>query len=112
MQVHRCFPLHAAADTPDMQAKHMAEQELHARKSIDFTVIRPGRLTDEPASGIDLGITQVTATSRDAVAKVLLAIAEHHGDFGGLTLDLMDGSDELQTAVDRAAKDRPDAWTG
>ncbi len=45
-----------------MQAKYEAEVELHKRKQIQFTVIRPGGLTDEPSGGVEMGITQVGKT--------------------------------------------------
>lgn len=46
----------------DMQAKYDAEVELHTRKTLQFTVLRPGGLTLEPANGVELGITQVGKT--------------------------------------------------
>jgi hypothetical protein len=46
----------------DMQAKLDAELELHSRKSIMYTVIRPGGLTDEPAKGCEMGVTQLKKT--------------------------------------------------
>jgi len=45
-----------------MQAKYDAEVELHSRKQLQFTVVRPGGLTDEPAAGADAGFTQLTRT--------------------------------------------------
>lgn len=45
-----------------MQAKLDAELELHARKSLQYTVLRPGGLTEEPAGGCELGKVQVGKT--------------------------------------------------
>jgi hypothetical protein len=46
----------------DMQAKYDSEVELHTRKTLQYTVLRPGGLTLEPAGGVELGITQVGKT--------------------------------------------------
>lgn len=47
---------------PDCEAKYDAEVELHKRKSIKFTVIRPGGLTLEPAKGATVGRTHLKST--------------------------------------------------
>ena len=116
---------------PDMQAKYDAEVELHSRKALQFTVVRPGGLTDEPAGGAKAGITQVGKTrwvcrffiptsmvhcpnidpSRELVAKALLHLAQEP-KAAGLTIDLMDGSDDLVQELDKVVKDQTDAWTG
>jgi hypothetical protein len=49
-------------DSTDMKAKLDAEIELHRRKQLQFTVVRPGGLTDEPAGGAEAGITQIAKT--------------------------------------------------
>lgn len=46
-----------------MQAKLDAELNLHTRSKIDYTVIRPGNLTTEPAGGAVMGRTHMTHTS-------------------------------------------------
>lgn len=93
-----------------MQAKYDSEKALH-NTSLDFTVLRPGLLTHEPAGKVDLGITQMGSVSRELVAEVLLACALEPKT-AGLTLDVMDGNDDVQAAVEKCAKDRVDAWTG
>jgi hypothetical protein len=45
-----------------MKAKYDAEVELHRRKAISYTVIRPGALTTEPAKGVTMGRTAVEKT--------------------------------------------------
>jgi hypothetical protein len=45
-----------------MQAKYDAELELQSRKSLAFTVIRPGGLTEEEAGGAEVGRTQIKKT--------------------------------------------------
>ena len=52
------------ADLQDCQAKYDAEVELHKRKQIAYTVIRPGTLTSEPAAnkGVKMGRTHIGKT--------------------------------------------------
>jgi hypothetical protein len=50
------------ADLADMEAKYDAEVELHRRKQIAFTVIRPGGLTTESAGGVTMGKTALGKT--------------------------------------------------
>lgn len=93
---------------PYMHFKLQADTYLHD-SGLDFTILRPGRLTHEPAGGCQLGITQLEATSRALVAEVLLACAEDDGTIG-LTLDVMDGNKSVKEEVERCAKERIDAW--
>ncbi|KAL1408966.1 hypothetical protein Q8F55_005783 [Vanrija albida] len=90
-------------------AKRDAEVELHRRKDIDYTVVRPVLLTDEPAGGATLGLATGGKVSRELVAKVLLALADRP-ETAGLTLDLADGEDSVEWAVARVVEERPDAW--
>lgn len=53
---------YSGADCVDMKAKLDAEIELHSRKSLQFTVVRPGGLTEEPAAGAQAGVLQVGKT--------------------------------------------------
>lgn len=46
-----------------MQAKLDAELNLHTRSKIEYTVIRPGTLTTEPAGGAVMGRTHLAHTS-------------------------------------------------
>jgi len=93
-----------------MQAKYDSEKALHAM-NLDYTVLRPGLLTHEPAGKVELGITQMGAVSRESVAQVLLACALEPKT-AGLTLDLMDGNESVDDAVRRVVEERVDAWTG
>jgi uncharacterized protein YbjT (DUF2867 family) len=59
---------------PYQQAKHDADEAL-ARSSLDWTIVRPGRLTDEPGSGrVDLAerLGRFGTVPREDVALVLL----------------------------------------
>lgn len=93
-----------------MQAKYDAEKDLHNTK-LDFTVLRPGLLTDEPAAGAEVGVTQMGHTSRELVAQTVWEVLAQPKT-AGLTLDVMDGSGDLAKEVARCAEQRTDAWTG
>lgn len=93
-----------------MQAKYDSEKELH-RTNLAFTVLRPGLLTEEPAGGAEVGVTQMSHTSRELVAKTVWEVLAQPKT-EGLTLDVMDGSGDLKEEVARCAEQRTDAWTG
>ncbi|OCF37442.1 hypothetical protein I317_05257 [Kwoniella heveanensis CBS 569] len=94
-----------------LEAKLKAEIELHTRKQIQYTVLRPGNLTLEPAGGVELGKTHLKATSRELVAKTILAVATERGT-EGLTIDVMDGDGSISEEVAKVVKNKTDAWTG
>ncbi|ORY27757.1 hypothetical protein BCR39DRAFT_565604 [Naematelia encephala] len=97
---------------PDyMKAKYDAELELHSRKALEYTVLRPGWLTLEPAGGVELGKTQIGNTSRELVAQVLLACAQEPGT-AGLTFDVLDGQGTIQDELNKVVQGKIDAWTG
>ncbi|RJL22740.1 NAD(P)H-binding protein [Bailinhaonella thermotolerans] len=85
-----------------LRAKAAAEEDLRSR-DLDWTILRPGRLTDAPGTGRvalappPLGRGEVT---RDDVAAVLLALLDEPAT-SGLTLDLLNGD----TPVSRAVRD-------
>lgn len=109
--------------------KLKADQEL-VKRSFDWTILRPGRLTDEPGQGrVDLGITHAGSVSvcllpypqhtqeayrklqREDVAAVLLALLEEPKS-AGLALDLMSGEHDIQQAVQTAVENRTTAFKG
>ncbi|WRT64876.1 uncharacterized protein IL334_001812 [Kwoniella shivajii] len=96
-----------------MKAKLDAELELHTRKQIQYTVIRPGGLTLEPAGGVQLGKThlQKTSGSRELVAKVVLATATSKGT-DGLSIDVMDGQGTIEDELKKVVENGTDSWTG
>jgi uncharacterized protein YbjT (DUF2867 family) len=59
-----------------LQAKLRAEDEILPRPGLDTTIVRPGRLTDEPGTGrVTLGHgVELTDVPRDDVAAVLAAL--------------------------------------
>ncbi len=83
-----------------LRAKAASERDLRARP-LDWTVLRPGRLTDEPGTGrVRLAPPSVTRgdVSRHDVAAVLLALLDEPGTIG-LTLELVRGDTPVTAAV-------------
>ena len=86
-----------------LRAKKAAEDALLARGDLDLTVLRPGRLTDDPGTGLvrlgraggDVGYGEVT---RDDVAAVLLALLDAPGGAGEV-LELIGGTVPPAAAV-------------
>lgn len=99
-------------------AKLVADEELlrEAAKRSDFAAIslRPGTLTDEPAGKVELGKTVGVSgdISRASVAEVAAALMEKVGETKTGWLDLLDGTEELQGAVDRVVREGVDAAEG
>ncbi|MDD7966255.1 NAD(P)H-binding protein [Actinomycetospora lemnae] len=81
-----------------LRAKKAAEDALRARQDLDLTILRPGRLTDDPGTGLvrlgvvggqpPVGYGEVT---RDDVAAVLLALLRAP-ETTGAVLDLVGGT--------------------
>ena len=83
-----------------LRAKAASERDLRAR-SLDWTVLRPGRLIDEPGTGrVRLAPPPVPRgdVSRDDVAAVLLALLDEPGTIG-LTLELVRGDTPVVDAL-------------
>ncbi|RPA87334.1 NAD(P)-binding protein [Ascobolus immersus RN42] len=74
--------------------------------------LRPGALTDEPGKGkVDLGkAKQGGSVSRENVAKVAVGLLESHIKVqnGGTWLDLLDGEEDVDKAVERVLKEGVD----
>jgi uncharacterized protein YbjT (DUF2867 family) len=84
---------------PYIQAKAEADERL-AASDLDYTIVRPGRLTDTPGTGriragLDIGGGEVT---RDDVAATLLAVLESDNTIGK-TFDLLAGDTPIDEAV-------------
>ncbi len=87
---------------PYLQAKAEADAALE-RSGLDFTIFRPGGLTDDPGTGL----VEVAATlgrrgsiSRDDVAATLLAALEEPRTIGK-TFDLLSGDTPISEALAR-----------
>ncbi|GAB2979902.1 NAD(P)H-binding protein [Amycolatopsis acidiphila] len=84
-----------------LRAKEAAEEDLRNR-DLDWTILRPGRLTDDPATGevhladsVDYG-----EISREDVASVIVAILEEGRTFRR-TLEVVGGNTPIAEAVAR-----------
>ena len=85
---------------PYQQAKHDADEAL-ARSSLDWTIVRPGRLTDEPGAGrVELAprLGRSGEVPREDVAAVLLAVLGADDTVRG-TYELLSGDDSVEDAV-------------
>ncbi len=85
---------------PYLEAKAEADQVL-ARSGLDFTIVRPGRLTDEPgtgrvAAGPDVERGEIP---RDDVAAVLLAALDHGEATIGKAFNLIGGETPIDEAM-------------
>lgn len=82
-----------------VHAKRAAEEALRAT-DLDWTVLRPGRLTNDPGVGrVRLGPSVPRGdVTRDDVAAVLVALLDAPGT-AGQTLDLTEGDDDVLAAV-------------
>jgi uncharacterized protein YbjT (DUF2867 family) len=82
-----------------LRAKRAAEDDLRGR-DLDWTILRPGRLTDEQGTGRVLLGPHVPAgaVSRDDVAAVLLALLDEPRT-AGLTPELVAGDRPVAEAV-------------
>jgi uncharacterized protein YbjT (DUF2867 family) len=81
------------------RAKGKADAQLQA-SGLDYTIVRPGRLTDEPGSGRVTLAERVErgAVSRDDVAAVLAEVLREPGSVGK-TLGLVGGDTPIDEAV-------------
>ncbi|RHW27631.1 SDR family oxidoreductase [Nocardioides immobilis] len=88
-----------------VEAKRDADAALRAT-DLDWTIIRPGRLTDEPATGrVGLGPDVARASvPRADVAAVLAAVLDRPATIGH-QWNLVSGDLGIAEAVDRAAAD-------
>ena len=104
MGVDSVAPDTALADSGDvwnayLRAKRAAEEALRATK-LEWTILRPGRLTDDPGVGKVLLAPSVPsgAVTRDDTAAVLAALLDAPGTVGQ-TLELVEGDDDVLAAV-------------
>jgi uncharacterized protein YbjT (DUF2867 family) len=89
----------SAAMRPYYEAKGRADDALRA-SGLDYTIARPGRLTDDPGTGriragTDIGSGSVT---RDDVAVTLAAVLAAANTIG-VTFDLLEGDTPIEEAI-------------
>lgn len=90
-----------------LRAKAASEADLRAR-DLDWTVLRPGGLTDDPGTGrvrLEPSVPR-GQVPRDDVAAVLLALLDEPSTIG-LTLELAAGDDVVEAAVQAAGRGEP-----
>ncbi|MDT0346052.1 NAD(P)H-binding protein [Streptomyces litchfieldiae] len=83
-----------------LRAKAAADADIRARTGLFWTILRPGRLTDDPGTGL-VRLAPTTPrgeVTRDDVAAVLMALLDQPGT-SGLTLDLIGGETPIPQAV-------------
>jgi uncharacterized protein YbjT (DUF2867 family) len=82
-----------------VHAKRAAEEALRATR-LDWTILRPGALTDDPGVGKVLLAPSVPygSVTRDDVAAVLAALLDSPGTIGQ-TLELVEGDDDVLAAI-------------
>jgi uncharacterized protein YbjT (DUF2867 family) len=85
---------------PYLEAKAEADRTLE-RSGLDFTIVRPGILTDGPgtgrvAAGPDVGRGEI---SREDVAAVLLAVLDAGDATAGKTFNVIAGETPIEEAV-------------
>ncbi|MFE3073134.1 SDR family oxidoreductase [Streptomyces sp. NPDC059247] len=83
-----------------LRAKGAADDEIRSRPALDWTVLRPGALTDDAGKGtVRLGAaTGRGPVPRDDVAATIAELLETPAT-AGLTLELVAGSTPLSVAV-------------
>ncbi|MYW05800.1 NAD(P)H-binding protein, partial [Streptomyces sp. SID3343] len=83
-----------------LRAKGAADADVQGRSALDWTIVRPGRLTDDAGTGT-VNLADATArgdVTRDDVAAVLAELLSEPGS-AGRTLDLIGGSVPIPEAV-------------
>ncbi len=83
-----------------LRAKTAADVDLSARKDLDWTILRPGALTDDPGTG-RLQLAAKTGRGpipRDDVAAVLAELLDTPST-AGLTLEVISGPTPVPVAV-------------
>jgi uncharacterized protein YbjT (DUF2867 family) len=83
-----------------LRAKGAADDDLRARADLDWTVLRPGSLRNDPGTGRVLLAERTGrgAIPRDDVAEVLATLLANPGT-AGLTLELIGGVTPIREAV-------------
>ncbi|MCG7202835.1 SDR family oxidoreductase [Streptomyces arenae] len=99
-------PAHSGDDVFDvyLRAKGAADAHVTRQDALDWTILRPGALTDEPGTGLVRleAHTGRGAVTRDDVAAVLAELVDTPAT-AGLTLELIGGSTPVTVAVKSVA---------
>jgi uncharacterized protein YbjT (DUF2867 family) len=83
---------------PYLEAKAQADEAL-AGSGLDFTIVRPGGLTDDPGTGrVAAGDVPRGDVPRDDVAATLAVVLDEPGTVGK-TFNLVGGDTPIEEAV-------------
>ncbi len=84
------------------EAKAAADEYLRGSEGLDWTVLGPSGLTDEPGTGaIDASSTEASQVSRADVAAVIAAVLHDPGTIGR-TIRFNDGDTPIAEAITRS----------
>lgn len=82
-----------------LRAKLAADEDLQGRDALAWTIVRPGKLTDEAGTGlVQAGSLPRGEVTRADVAAVLVAALDSTKTVGK-TFDLLNGDDEIDEAI-------------
>jgi nucleoside-diphosphate-sugar epimerase len=84
-----------------LRAKAAADADVMARAGLDWTILRPGGLTDDPGTGLVTLAEHVEpgTVTRDDVAAVLVALLDRPAT-SGRVLELVQGDIAIDAALD------------
>jgi cytosine deaminase len=91
--------------TAYLRAKGQADEAIRSRTALDWTILRPGALTDSAGTGritLTTGRAGRGSVPREDVAATLVALLLSP-ETAGLTLELLSGDTPVEEAVRRAA---------
>ncbi|RXW22281.1 hypothetical protein EST38_g3583 [Candolleomyces aberdarensis] len=96
-----------------MHWKYEADKNLVKRSDFDWTILRPGGLTDTPGTGnAHVGQARLGRTiSRDDVALALSLLVDRE-DAAGLAIDLGGGETPIKEGLDLVIRRRATDWLG
>lgn len=101
---------------PYMEAKFAADRNLvteNHRRGLQYTIVRPGGLTNEPGQGkIAAGKVHLgSVISREDVAAVVVECMKNDGTIG-LAFDCVGGDKSIKDAIAEVAKGKVDCFEG
>jgi nucleoside-diphosphate-sugar epimerase len=101
---------------PYMRAKFAADKELvtgNDKRGLDYTIVRPGQLTDNDAVGtVSAGRVHLgSAVSRTDVAQVIVECIKNDGT-SGLAFDVVGGDQIVKQAIEQVVAEQADSFKG
>jgi uncharacterized protein YbjT (DUF2867 family) len=87
-----------------LRAKAAADDDVMARPGLDWTILRPGHLTNDPGTGLVRLAPSVPigSVTRDDVAAVLVGLLDRPAT-AGLVVELVAGDDPIDSALGKLA---------